>query len=112
MIFKQKREMEEVENEVYEKEGFTEFFVVDWRAKYQNDSVIKQELEKIASLYEEVFDRQNPRIEHLVCKDLPETLTEEMYLKIYRKQMAVFRHKVYLIMKESGMSRDPQVMEA
>jgi parvulin-like peptidyl-prolyl isomerase len=29
-------------------------------------------------------------------------MSEEMYVQVYRKQMAVFRHKIYLALKEIG----------
>ena len=41
-----------------------------------------------------------------MCQDQPEGLDEELYVRIYRKQMAVFRHKIYLALKNSGGMSD------
>jgi len=45
-------------------------------------------------------------VPHIVCQDKPENLDEELYVRIYRKQMAVFRHKIYLSLKNSGGMSD------
>ena len=56
-----------------------------------------------------MFNIENPRIEHLVCKSMPYkideesqvkvTMSEEDYLQVYRKQLAVFRHRLYKLMR-------------
>jgi hypothetical protein len=71
-------------------------------SKFPNDPVINGYLNKIKDIEKEVFDFENPRIEHLVSKDKPAGLNEDTYIQVYRKQMAVFRHKIYLIMKNTG----------
>jgi hypothetical protein len=45
---------------------------------------------------------ENPKIPHIICADIPEGMDEEMYVRVYRKQMAVFRHKIYKALKETG----------
>ena len=70
--------------------------------EYPDKRELDRVLNKIKDLEKEVFDFENPRIEHLVSKDKPAGLNEDTYIQVYRKQMAVFRHKIYLIMKNTG----------
>lgn len=66
---------------------------------------------KLEDIERQVFDIENPRVPHIVCKDVPEKLTQDSYVTVYRKQMAVFRYKIYKYLKESGgKSKDPAKM--
>ena len=64
-------------------------------------------MNKLEQIDAEVFDRENPRVEHLICKDIPDGLTEEMYIKIYRKQMSVFRYHIYQCVKSNTRNPNP-----
>jgi hypothetical protein len=81
--------------------------------KYGDDIEVKKHLNGLQEIEKTVFDEKNPSIPHIVCDDIPEGLDEEMYLKVYRKQMAVFRHKIYMYMKNEGSGQvKEQHMEA
>ncbi len=50
----------------------------------------------------------DPHIDHIAAKVLPENLDEDMYIFIYRKQHAVLRHEIFNVLKNSGgRSADP-----
>jgi hypothetical protein len=38
MKFKQRQEMDEAEQQIYEENGYSEFFFADWLKKFENDS--------------------------------------------------------------------------
>ena len=67
----------------------------DWLQRFKEDPVILGYMNKLAKIDEEVFDLENPKLDHLVCENIPEGLTEEMYIKIFRKEMTVMRYHVY-----------------
>jgi len=59
--------------------------VQDWLQRFRGDKVILNYLDKLKEIEKEVFDEENPRIEHLICENIPEGLNEETYIKVYRK---------------------------
>jgi len=46
------------------------------------------------------------------CKNMPENLTEDSYIMVYRKQQAAIRYQIYRILKETGGPvQDPMVQK-
>lgn len=93
--------MDEIEQEVYGDYKVSDSIVADLMAKHGKDPEISSLFERLQELESLVFN-ENPKIPHIKCADIPEGLDEEMYVQVYRKQMAVFRHKIYKALKESG----------
>ena len=42
--------------------------------------------DKLGELYKQVFNLENPTIEHIKCKDMPEGMNSISYIDVYRKQ--------------------------
>ena len=94
MKFKQRNELQQAEALIYEENGIDEDFMNEWMKKFANDTEISNTLQKLQQLEKEVFDKENPRIEHLVCPNLPERTGEDgnpeqlngdTYIVIWRK---------------------------
>jgi hypothetical protein len=94
--------MDEAEQDIYKENKLTEEFFADWLAKNENDPVIKGEFDLLKKIGEMVFDSKDGKIVHVPCKNMPENLTEDNYILIYRKQQACIRHQIYKILKETG----------
>lgn len=54
--------------------------------QFGDDPEIKDKMNKLQEIHDQVFDKNNGRIEHIPCKDMPEGLDEDSYILIYRKQ--------------------------
>jgi hypothetical protein len=67
MKTRQKQEMDEAEQSIYEEYGYDEFFVQDWLQRVGKDAIIDAEFEKLRQIEKEVFDEKNARIEHIIC---------------------------------------------
>ena len=104
---KQQQEMDEAEQDVLKENGITEEFLEEWMAKHQNDPVIKGEFDLLKKIGEMVFNAKEGTIMHIPC-EMPEGLTEDSYILVYRKQQACIRYQINKILKETGgATQDP-----
>lgn len=112
-----KNEIGECETQTYKDFGVNEYFFNEWLQKFEKDPEISRIITQLKNLDKMVFSFDNPRIDVIECKDIPTMprlragklpnekvgeripIDEEMYLQIFRKQLAVFRHKLYKLMK-------------
>lgn len=117
-----RQELEEVEQEIYEAHNIDEFFVQDWLSKFKTDPEISAMFKQLENFEESVFNLENPMIPHLKRSKMPSMPTkdgqrkdmdENMYVQIFRKKLAVFRHKIYMFIKQSGgATNNPDAIEA
>lgn len=52
------------------------------------------------------------KIVHLQAYKIPTNMTEENYIKIFRKQQQIFRHEIYNAVKEVDRIKNPQERES
>lgn len=80
-------------------------------AKFAKDEVINRYFDRLHDIKKQVFD--DTKIEYIPCENIPEGLTEDVYVQIYRKQMACLRHHIYIFMKDQDRnSKDEETKEA
>lgn len=64
-------------------------------------------MKRLEQVGEEVFTENT--IQHFPCEYLPEGLTGETYIKIFRKKMACIRYEFWKILdRTGGKSDDPE----
>ena len=79
---------------IKEQDGLTESLFERWCSYYKNNPKFAQHREQLQKLHEDVFKRQ--RVTDISFKDdLPEKLTKELYIQIFRKIWATLRHELY-----------------
>lgn len=75
--------------------GFTPEIVNEWVAKNVKNAKIQKQIADLDKLYEDVYTHL--KITDLgYDKELPERMTRERYIRIYRKIFATLRHDVYM----------------
>ena len=80
-------------------------------AKFASDPEIKDKLAKLQEIHDSVFEvgKNNGKIEHIPCKDMPEGLDEDSYILIYKKQQQCIRYHIYQVLLDSGgPTTDPE----
>lgn len=83
----------------YEKEKYNEQMLRDWMAHYASDADIKQISDNTVKMEKDVFEQI--KLEKIDFQEkLPEKLTKEMYVQIYRKIYAAIRHDLYMRIKD------------
>lgn len=73
-------------------------------SKFKDDPEIKDKMEQLEKIHGQVFDKNNGRIDHLPCKDIPEGLNEDSYILIYKKQQQCIRYHIYQVLQQTGGS--------
>jgi hypothetical protein len=53
---------------------------------YKDDPEIKDKLAELERIHDSVFNKDDGKIVHLPCKNMPEGLDEDSYILVYRKQ--------------------------
>lgn len=85
---KQTQDVQSAMDEILQRHGYSEDFLMEWIAEVSKDSKnvhIRGSFKHMELLRAKVFDAQNPTIEHIQCKNMPEGLDEDTYILIYRK---------------------------
>ena len=85
-IKKQEEEVDEAEKDIFKENGVSEQVVMKLHALYKDDPEIKDKLAMLEKIHDTVFDKDDGKIDHIVCKDMPEGLDEDTYILLYRKQ--------------------------
>lgn len=106
--------MEEAEQDIYKENKITEYFFQEWMLMHKDDHVIKAKFELLKEIGAKVFsESEEGSIPHVPAKNMPEGLTEDKYILVYRKQQACIRHQIYKILKETGgTTQDPEKQRA
>lgn len=78
----------------HEKEGLSVQQFEAWIEHFENEPFIAKQREAMLKLDADLFERQ--RIDHLTFEEaIPEDLTADKYLLMYKKIWAVIRHNLY-----------------
>lgn len=100
--------MDEAEQDVLKENKITEEFLEEWMNKFKNDPVIKAEFDLLKKIGAMVFEAKEGSIMHIPFNQMPEGLTEDTYILVYRKQQACIRYQINKILKETGgATQDP-----
>ena len=92
--------------------GFSTEIVNHWITKNLNNPTIKKQISELDKLYDDVYVHQ--RITDLGYQsEIPERMTRERYIRIYRKIFATLRHDLYVKLmdfkrKQPGIQEIPE----
>ena len=91
---KQEQVLEDYNDRCKDEGGITFAQFEQWVEHFADEDFIVKQSEAMLKLDDDLFKRQ--RIEHLSFEDeIPEELTAEKYLLMYKKVWAVIRHDLY-----------------
>ena len=105
--------MKESEDDTYKEYKVTEDLVINWLSANQNDPHILAKYNKLKEIHNMIFGSESGdgNIEHLTCTMMPKGMDEDTYIKVYRKQQAIFRHEIYKGHKDTERIPNPQEKE-
>jgi Mg2+ and Co2+ transporter CorA len=85
---KQEQEIDEAENDIFKEKGISGEIVQKLLAIYKEDPEIKDKLAELERIHKTVFAgfENDGKISHIPCTDMPDGLTEDTYILVYRKQ--------------------------
>jgi len=83
----------------YTDEKYNEEMLRNWMGHFAGDSQVKQISDNTVKIEKDVFEKI--KLEEITFQEkLPEKLTKEMYVQIYRKIYAAIRHDLYMRIKD------------
>ena len=74
--------------------GVTDEVIKEWQSKHEGDPYIEALFKKLKEIHKMIFDSEtgDGTIEHLRASMMPKGMTEEIHIKIFRKQLQFERH--------------------